>query len=78
MPTYEFACRSCGREFEVEVARIGGRPEGCPACGAQELDRLLSPFAAHTSAAGPSPSAAAACPMAEACGGGCACRGDLD
>ncbi|MDW8467689.1 MAG: zinc ribbon domain-containing protein [Burkholderiales bacterium] len=43
MPIYEYACRSCGKEFETLV-RGSAAPE-CPACGATDLEKKLSVFA---------------------------------
>ena len=43
MPLYEYSCRKCGHQFEALV-RSHDTP-ACPACGASELERLLSLFA---------------------------------
>ncbi|MDE2762190.1 MAG: zinc ribbon domain-containing protein [Gemmatimonadota bacterium] len=41
MPTYEYRCRDCGREFEV-FQRMSDRPGApCPDCG-RRADRLIS------------------------------------
>lgn len=40
MPLYEYECRACGHQFEALV-RAGNAPS-CPACNAQDLERLLS------------------------------------
>jgi len=41
MPTYEYRCRECGREFEV-FQRMSDRPGApCPACSAA-AERLIS------------------------------------
>lgn len=40
MPIYDFACRACGEAFE-ELTKLEEVPP-CPACGAVEVDRLLS------------------------------------
>jgi putative FmdB family regulatory protein len=41
MPTYEYRCTACGREFE-ELQAINDPPlEKCPQCG-QAVERLLS------------------------------------
>ena len=44
MPTFEFLCESCGREFEELVLR---RDEviKCPGCGSERARRLMSAFA---------------------------------
>lgn len=42
MPTYEYACRACGHQWEV-VQRITEAPvELCPACAQNEAHRLIS------------------------------------
>lgn len=57
MPIYSFRCRSCGREFEELVSRMGQNAP-CPQCGGTEVERLLTlPAAPHGS------TAAAECPV---------------
>lgn len=42
MPTYEYACNQCGREFE-KVQRITEPAQAeCPACGSSDTRRLIS------------------------------------
>jgi putative FmdB family regulatory protein len=43
VPLYDFRCSACGTQFEARTAS-DERP-GCPACGAPDCERLLSPFA---------------------------------
>jgi putative FmdB family regulatory protein len=43
VPLYDFECRECGERFEAQVAQAE-RPL-CPACGASDPERLISPFA---------------------------------
>ena len=43
MPIYEYRCRACAHTFEALV-RTGDAP-ACPACGVDDLERLLSLFA---------------------------------
>jgi len=43
MPIYEYACRGCGKQFEVLV-RKGDTP-ACPSCASQDLEKLLSEIA---------------------------------
>ncbi len=45
MPIYEYACHSCGREFETLVRGSSPAPE-CPSCHSTELEKKLSIFAA--------------------------------
>jgi putative FmdB family regulatory protein len=45
VPIYEFICRSCDRPFEELVGSPVGKAESavrCPACGAAEVERLVS------------------------------------
>jgi putative FmdB family regulatory protein len=42
MPTYEYACKGCGHEFEREQ-RISENPiKKCPSCGALKARRQIS------------------------------------
>jgi putative FmdB family regulatory protein len=43
MPIYEYVCRACQQRFEAIVR--GSDVPGCPACGAMDLERLISSFA---------------------------------
>ena len=47
MPLFDFACRTCGREFEALV-RPGHAP-ACPACSSQDLEQKPSTFAVSSS-----------------------------
>lgn len=53
MPLYEYRCRSCSHRFEV-LQRIGQGAEGllCPRCGAAQLDKQFSTFAAASGGSG--------------------------
>jgi putative FmdB family regulatory protein len=64
MPLYEYACKSCAKEFELLVR--SDEPPACPACQGTALERRLSVFAAHTQGGGTpmraeSPSACGRC-----------------
>ncbi|MBI5166656.1 MAG: zinc ribbon domain-containing protein [candidate division NC10 bacterium] len=51
MPTYEFRCQNCNKEFIVTLS-LREREAGevtCPDCGGKELESLLSSFYARTS-----------------------------
>ncbi len=41
MPIFEYACKSCGNEFEALVLPTTGAPS-CPACQGTELEKLIS------------------------------------
>jgi putative FmdB family regulatory protein len=47
MPIYEYACKSCGDEFEALV-RSRSVPN-CPSCRSTELEKKLSVFATAAS-----------------------------
>jgi putative FmdB family regulatory protein len=43
MPLYEYECRACHHRFEALVR--GTTAPSCPACHAEDLERILSLFA---------------------------------
>jgi putative FmdB family regulatory protein len=51
MPTYEFRCRNCGKEFSAaaHVKDLEQRAITCPNCGKNDLQELISPFIPKTS-----------------------------
>ncbi len=58
MPIFEYACGSCGNEFETLVRASSPAPQ-CPECHGDNLQKKLSAFAVASSAA---PATAAATP----------------
>jgi putative FmdB family regulatory protein len=42
MPTYEYACKLCGHEFEIFQPITAEPLKRCPACKKQGLRRLIS------------------------------------
>ncbi len=42
MPTYEYRCKACEREFEVQQRMNDPDLVHCDACGADALERLIS------------------------------------
>jgi len=42
MPTYEYKCNACGREFEVQQRMSDPELTDCEVCGKQALERLIS------------------------------------
>jgi putative FmdB family regulatory protein len=50
MPLYDFRCHRCNKTFELLIR--GSDIPACPACGNQELEKLLSPTAAPGKTAG--------------------------
>lgn len=83
MPIYEYACETCGHEFEALVRPSGDRP-ACPSCGRSELSKRMSvPSAAHTGSGrselpicGSAPSHSGGGCGAPACGGGFCAMGN--
>ena len=52
MPIFEYACRTCGKEFEKLVRQSDPAP-ACPACQSGELTKKMSTFAALSSGSVP-------------------------
>jgi putative FmdB family regulatory protein len=50
MPLYEYACQSCGHEFELLVR--GSEAPACPSCQSGELHRRISVFRTGASSTG--------------------------
>jgi putative FmdB family regulatory protein len=71
MPIFEYACKSCGNEFETLV-RASSVPD-CPKCSSTELEKKLSVFATAAPAAEAAPMAAGACGSCGHPGGPGAC-----
>ena len=65
MPIYEYRCEECGHQFEI-LQRLGAGSDGltCPTCGAPELEKMFSTFAASA------PEGQAAMPAGGDCGPG--------
>ena len=72
MPIYEYACQSCGNEFELLV-RSDTTLE-CPSCHSDHLDKQLSVFATAESASAPAPAFAGPCGSCGNPNGPGACR----
>ena len=69
MPIYEYVCMQCESHFE-ELVRNGEQPD-CPDCGAADVRKQFSVFAAHSS--GSEPSFTPRASGGGCCGGGCGC-----
>lgn len=41
MPIYEYACSTCGHQFEKRV-KLNAAPPPCPACEGEEVKKLIS------------------------------------
>jgi len=51
MPTYEYRCQECSKEFSL-ILSMKEHDEGkakCPNCGSQKLEQLISTFLTKTS-----------------------------
>jgi putative FmdB family regulatory protein len=69
MPIYEYVCMACESHFE-ELVRNGADPD-CPDCGAENVRRQLSRFAALGTESKPSFGETAA--GGGCCGASCGC-----
>ena len=69
MPLYEYRCEACRHTWTGLQGRWDSPAPACPACGAEQAQRLLSTFAVgKTAASGSRPGP---------CGADdCACRGN--
>lgn len=75
MPIFEYACASCGKEFEVLVRGSSPAPR-CPSCHGEELNKKLSAFAAVTGSAATASELPSPCNTCGNPGGPGACRFD--
>ncbi len=75
MPIFEYACSSCGKEFETLVRASSHAPE-CPACHSTELRKKLSVFAAVTGSTATGGEMPEACQSCGHPGGPGACQFD--
>lgn len=41
MPTYEYACKACGHQFEEWQSITADPIKKCPSCGKKKVERLL-------------------------------------
>lgn len=51
MPTYEYKCTACGKQ-SLLFLRLSEHESGMikrPKCGSSKMERIYSPFYAHTS-----------------------------
>jgi putative FmdB family regulatory protein len=44
MPIYDYRCGQCGEVCEVFERSQGHKPDKCPSCGSESLERLVSTF----------------------------------
>lgn len=42
MPTYDYKCETCGHQFEVFHSITAAPVRVCPACGLENVNRLLT------------------------------------
>ena len=69
MPTYDYRCHACGRDFEAFHALAAPKPP-CPDCGGEAVRVLLSAPPVHGGMAQGREQAARSLPQ---CGKGCRC-----
>jgi putative FmdB family regulatory protein len=72
MPIYEYECPGCGLRFDRRVTMHAPEP-ACPTCGAADVRRLISVFAATGTATEAPRTAIGGPPAGGCCGGACAC-----
>jgi putative FmdB family regulatory protein len=51
MPTYDYRCAKCNKEFSL-ILSMKEHEEGkakCPKCGGKRLEQLITPFQTKTS-----------------------------
>ena len=50
MPTYEYRCEACGKQFTrtERMSQHGRRRPACPKCKSKKVGRVLSSFYANT------------------------------
>ncbi len=49
MPTYEFYCGKCDKEFSISLSEYKEKDVECPDCGEKQITRRPSVFTAQTS-----------------------------
>lgn len=51
MPTYEFECKKCGKQFSLleSISSHDKHEEKCPQCGSQDISSLISAARVKTS-----------------------------
>lgn len=71
MPIFNFACKQCGKKFDLMISNAQKNQAKCPECGSLEIKQLLSAFNTASPARGGSANACQGCPGAA---GGCGMR----
>ena len=70
MPTYEYTCTACGKDFQKFLKTMSDALPACEHCGSERVERRLSVFgvSAGRAAGGPSENCRSCsnggCPMA--------------
>jgi len=51
MPTYEFTCKQCGKDFTLTITFSAYDKKGftCPKCGSKEVTQQITAFQTKTS-----------------------------
>ena len=71
MPIYEYACDSCGHNFEHLARTLSAEVPPCPQCGADKVVKQFSTFSAAVAASAPESCSLGSCPAGACSGGGC-------
>ena len=72
MPIYEYACSSCGKEFELLLRNSSAKPQ-CPGCSGTDLRKKMSAPAAITASSSAGAAMPASCQGCGHAGGPSAC-----
>ncbi len=72
MPIYEYRCEKCGHQFDYFARTQSDKPQKCEKCGAEQLSKQFSSFAAVSgSSAGAASCSTGACAPAACATGAC-------
>ncbi len=71
MPIFDFACKQCGKKFDLMISNTQKNQVKCPECGSAEVKQLLSAFNTAKPSSGTVPNACQGC---SGSAGGCGMR----
>ena len=74
MPIYEYQCEKCHHTFDHLARNLRDTAKTCPKCGATQLNKAFSSFAARVpTAAGKACDSCTTSPACPSAGRGCGC-----